>query len=225
MTIKTAPSLMCMDLMKLHEQIDFFNSRADIYHVDIMDGHYVPNITLSPFFVKQISRATTLPIDVHLMVVNPDQYIEELAASGATYISVHAETINAKAFRVINQIKSLGCKAGIVVNPATPIEIILPYIGKLDKITVMTVDPGFAGQPFIPETLDKIRKLKDWKIANNYEFLVEVDGSCNKNTYAELTGAGAEVLVMGSTGLFGLNDSLPAAWEQMNNELREFCVN
>ncbi len=225
MTIKTAPSLMCMDLMKLHEQLDFLNSRADFYHVDIMDGHYVPNITLSPFFVKQIKAFSTLPIDVHLMVEKPDQFIEELAKSGATYISVHAETINAKAFRVINQIKSLGCKVGIVLNPATPIDTIRPYIGLLDKVTVMTVDPGFAGQPFIPETLDKIKALKDWKLTNQHSYLIEVDGSCNKNTYAELTRAGAEVLVMGSTGLFGLHESLPAAWEQMENELRELSVN
>ncbi|MGR5062356.1 D-allulose 6-phosphate 3-epimerase [Photobacterium sp. DNB22_13_2] len=220
MDIKIAPSLMCMNLMKLEEQLAFLNPLADFYHVDIMDGHYVPNITLSPYFVKQIKPFATLPIDVHLMVEKPEQYIEELAESGADYISLHAETINSKAFRLINKIKSLGCKVGIVINPATPVETIQHYVSSLDKITVMTVDPGFAGQPFIPETLQKISTLKDWKLTNKYNYLIEVDGSCNQNTYNDLLCSGAEVLVMGSTGLFGLSNDLTQAWDVMGQQLK-----
>ena len=210
-----SPSLMCMDLLYLKEQVEILNERADFYHVDIMDGHFVKNITLSPFFVSNLKRISKLPIDVHLMTEYPDDYIEELAKSGADYICPHAETINKDAFRIINKIKSFGCKAGIVLNPATPIEWIKYYIHLLDKITVMTVDPGFAGQPFIPEMLDKIKELKELKEKNGYQYLIEVDGSCNERTFDILTEAGAEVLIVGSSGLFNLDSDLPKAWDKM----------
>ena len=210
-----SPSLMCMDLLNLKEQVEILNERADFYHVDIMDGHFVKNITLSPFFVSTLKRISKLPIDVHLMTEYPDDYIEELAKSGADYICPHAETINKDAFRIINKIKGFGCKAGIVLNPATPIEWIKYYIHLLDKITVMTVDPGFAGQPFIPEMLDKIKELKELKEKNGYEYLIEVDGSCNERTFDILTEAGAEVLIVGSSGLFNLDSDLPKAWDKM----------
>ena len=210
-----SPSLMCMDLLYLKEQVEILNERADFYHVDIMDGHFVKNITLSPFFVSTLKRISKLPIDVHLMTEYPDDYIEELAKSGADYICPHAETINKDAFRIINKIKSFGCKAGIVLNPATPIEWIKYYIHLLDKITVMTVDPGFAGQPFIPEMLDKIKELKELKEKNGYNYIIEIDGSCNERTFDILTEAGAEVLIVGSSGLFNLDSDLPKAWDKM----------
>ena len=210
-----SPSLMCMDLLELKEQVAVLNERADMYHVDIMDGHFVKNITLSPFFVSTLKRVSKLPIDVHLMTEYPDDYIEELGKGGADYICPHAETINKDAFRIINKIKSFGCKAGIVLNPATPIEWIKYYIHLLDKITVMTVDPGFAGQPFIPEMVDKIKELKKLKEENNYKYLIEVDGSCNEKTFEILTKAGAEVLIVGSSGLFNLDADLPKAWDKM----------
>ena len=210
-----SPSLMCMDLLSMKEEVEILNERADFYHVDIMDGHFVKNITLSPFFVSNLKRISKLPIDVHLMTEYPDDYIEELAKSGADYICPHAETINKDAFRIINKIKGFGCKAGIVLNPATPIEWIKYYIHLLDKITVMTVDPGFAGQPFIPEMLDKIKELKELKEKNGYNYLIEVDGSCNERTFDILTEAGAEVLIVGSSGLFNLDSDLPKAWDKM----------
>ena len=210
-----SPSLMCMDLLSMKEQVEILNERADFYHVDITDGHFVKNITLSPFFVSNLKRISKLPIDVHLMTEYPDDYIEELAKSGADYICPHAETINKDAFRIINKIKGFGCKAGIVLNPATPIEWIKYYIHLLDKITVMTVDPGFAGQPFIPEMLDKIKELKELKEKNGYNYLIEVDGSCNERTFDILTEAGAEVLIVGSSGLFNLDSDLPKAWDKM----------
>ncbi len=210
-----SPSLMCMDLLELKEQVAVLNERADMYHVDIMDGHFVKNITLSPFFVSTLKRVSKLPIDVHLMTEYPDDYIEELGKGGADYICPHAETINKDAFRIINKIKSFGCKAGIVLNPATPIEWIKYYLHLLDKITVMTVDPGFAGQPFIPEMVDKIKELKKLKEENNYKYLIEVDGSCNEKTFEILTKAGAEVLIVGSSGLFNLDEDLPKAWDKM----------
>ena len=216
---------MCMDLTKFKEQVDILNERADFYHVDIMDGHFVKNITLSPFFVEQLNKITKLPIDVHLMVEFPGDYIDELAKSGATYICPHAETINKDAFRVINKIKSLGCKAGVVLNPSTPVEWIKYYIHLVDKITIMTVDPGFAVQPFIPEMLEKIKELKKIKEENNYSYLIEIDGSCNERTFKRLTSAGAEVLIVGSSGLFNLEEDLVVAWDKMieifNREIAE----
>ncbi|WP_315120383.1 D-allulose 6-phosphate 3-epimerase [uncultured Clostridium sp.] len=215
MKYKFSPSLMCMNLLKLEEQIKILNDRADFFHVDIMDGHYVKNITLSPFFIEQIKPVTTLPIDAHLMVENPDDFIDALKDAGVDYISPHAETINKDAFRIINKIKNHGLKVGIVLNPATPVDEIKYYIDKLDKITVMTVDPGFAGQPFIPEMLEKIKELKELKESNGYKYLIEIDGSCNVKTFERLKEAGGEVFIVGSSGLFNKDEDLEKAWEKM----------
>lgn len=213
--MKFSPSLMCMDLTKFKEQVDILNERADFYHVDIMDGHFVKNITLSPFFVEQLNKISKLPIDVHLMTEFPGDYIDELGKVGATYISPHAETINKDAFRIINKIKSLGCKVGIVLNPETSIDVIKYYIHLVDKITIMTVDPGFAGQPFIPEMLEKIKELKNIKDKNGYNYIIEIDGSCNEKTFKKLVDSGAEVLIVGSSGLFNLDSDLCKAWDKM----------
>lgn len=215
MNYKFSPSLMCMNLLKLEEQINFFNKKADFLHVDIMDGHYVKNITLSPYFINEIKNIVTIPIDAHLMVEEPGEFIEMLAKAGATYICPHAETINKDAYRIIDLIKSLGCKVGVVLNPATPVEYIKHYIHLIDKITVMSVDPGFAGQKFIPEMLDKLTELKELKEKSNYSYLIEVDGSCNVNTFQLLKKAGTEVFIVGSSGLFNLDDNLEVAWEKM----------
>lgn len=218
------PSLMCMDLLNIKEQIAILNSRADFYHVDIMDGHFVKNITLSPDFCKAISPICEIPLDCHLMVTDPDDYIEPLAKAGAGYICPHAETINSDAFRIINKIKANGCKVGVVLNPATPVEYIKHYIHLLDKVTVMSVDPGFAGQPFIVEMLDKIRELKRQKEEKGYKYLIEVDGSCNVRTFKQLSDAGVEVFILGTSGLFNLDSDLAVAWDKMienfNNEVK-----
>ena len=219
MQYKISPSLMCMDLINIKDQLTFFNQHADFLHVDIMDGHFVKNITLSAFFIEQIKPHTSIPIDVHLMVEHPTDFIDQMANAGADFICPHAETINTNAFRVINHIHQLNKKAGVVINPATPIEYISEYIHLLDKITIMTVDPGYAGQPFIPEMLQKIKKLSELKKRNNFKFLIEVDGSCNANTYHQLLSSGAEVLIMGSSGLFKKNLSLDDAWKKMTTDI------
>lgn len=215
MDYKFSPSLMCMDLIELKKQIEILNNKADFYHIDIMDGHYVKNITLSPYFMEQIKGLAKVPMDVHLMVENPADFLEMVAGAGAGYITPHAETINKDAYRVISRIKDLGCKVGIALNPATPLEYIKHYIHLLDKITIMTVDAGFAGQQFIAEMLDKIRQAKEWKEKYGYTYLIEVDGSCNKNTFNALREAGTEVFIIGSSGLFGLDPDLNKAWEKM----------
>ncbi|WP_369789766.1 D-allulose 6-phosphate 3-epimerase [Rouxiella sp. WC2420] len=220
MEYKISPSLMCMSLFDIKEQLSVLNRRADMLHIDIMDGHYVKNITLSPFFIEQIRPHTQLVLDVHMMVENPTDFIEAIAKAGADFICPHAETINRDAFRVINQIRSFGKKVGIVLNPATPVEFIQHYIHLLDKITIMTVDPGYAGQPFIPEMLNKVSQLRDLKNKHGYKYLIEIDGSCNERTYQDLMGAGAEVLIVGTSGLFNLDKDLDKAWDKMLDQMR-----
>jgi Pentose-5-phosphate-3-epimerase len=221
MRTQISPSLMCMNLMEIKQQLAVLDTRADFLHIDIMDGHYVKNITLSPFFIEQIRPHTKVALDVHLMVEEPTDFIEVIAKAGADYICPHAETINRDAFRVINQIRSLGKKVGVVLNPATPVSYIHHYIHLLDKITVMTVDPGYAGQPFITEMVKKIEELRDLKARHGHHYLIEIDGSCNQRTYRTLLEAGAEVLIVGTSGLFNLNDNLETAWDQMMGNIEQ----
>lgn len=221
MRTQISPSLMCMNLMEIKQQLQVLNTRADFLHVDIMDGHYVKNITLSPFFIEQIRPHTPVAIDVHLMVEEPTDFIEAIAKAGADYICPHAETINKDAFRVINQIRALNKKVGVVLNPATPVSFIKHYIHHLDKITLMTVDPGYAGQPFIPEMLEKIAELKALKEQHGYKYLIEIDGSCNQKTYEILLNAGAEVLIVGTSGLFNLHENLETAWDLMTQHIEQ----
>lgn len=213
--MKTSPSLMCMDFLKIREQLEFLNTKADMYHADIMDLHFVPNITLSPDFIKAIRPVAALPIDAHLMTDRPELMVELCAAAGADYISPHVETINGIAFRTLDRIEKLGKKAGIAINPETPLCDMEAYIGRLEKITVMTVDPGFSGSPFIPEVLPKIETLAEWKAKKGYKYTIEIDGACNKNYASVLKNAGAEMLIVGTSGLFGLDADLPTAWKSM----------
>jgi len=212
-----SPSLMCANFLDLKNQIEILNERADMYHVDIMDGHYVKNFSLSPSIIEQLKPISKLPIDVHLMIDNPTDFLEIIAKAGATYISPHAETINRDAFRTIKTIKSLGCKVGVVLNPSTPIEYIKHYIGLLDKITILTVDAGFAGQTFIPGMLQKISEIKELRDKNGYSYLIEVDGSCNEQTFGDLSLAGTDIFIVGSSGLFNLDPDLRVAWDKMMN--------
>lgn len=183
--------------------------------MDIMDGHYVKNITLSPFFIEQIRPLANIPIDAHLMVENPNDFLDELSRVGTDYVSLHVETINKDAFRIINKIKSLGMKVGVVLNPATSVQVMKHYINRIDKITVMTVDPGFAGQKFIPEMLEKIKELKEMKEKEDYKYIIEIDGSCNEKTFKQLKEVGAEIFVVGSSGLFNKDEDLEKAWDMM----------
>jgi D-allulose-6-phosphate 3-epimerase len=208
-------SLMCLDYLRIKEQIESLNNCADYYHIDIMDGHYCKNITLSPDFMRAIKRISKLPLDVHLMTEEPNDFIDMVRNAGADFISPHAETINVDAFSVINKIKSIGAKAGVVLNPATPLEYIKHYAGHLDIITIMTVDVGYAGQPFIEEMLDKIRECKKWKETYGYSYRIQIDGSCNKQTFKRLFEAGAESFVVGSSGLFSLDADINIAYKKM----------
>lgn len=215
MSAKFSPSLMCMDLTQFKEQITAMNKKADFYHVDIMDGNYVRNITLSPFFIENLKKITTVPIDVHLMVNHPGDIIPMCLEAGADIISFHPETANNKIFRLLYQIKDAGKKCGVVLNPATPAESIAEYAHLLDKVTVMSVDPGYAGQKFIPESLNKIRKLINMRKNNGYHYLTEIDGSCNEKTFGQIAESGVDVFIVGTSGLFSLHEDVSQAWDRM----------
>ncbi|MEE3652572.1 MULTISPECIES: D-allulose 6-phosphate 3-epimerase [unclassified Brenneria] len=219
--MKISPSLMCMDLLKFKEQIEFIDRHADYFHIDIMDGHFVPNLTLSPFFVSQVRRLASKPLDCHLMVTRPQDYIASLASAGADFITLHPETINGQAFRLIDEIRQRGMKVGLILNPETPVDAMKYYLHKADKITVMTVDPGFAGQPFIPEMLEKIVELKAWRAREGLAYEIEIDGSCNQATYQQLIEAGADVLIVGSSGLFGHSQNIDEAWRAMSQQIMQ----
>jgi ribulose-phosphate 3-epimerase len=203
--IKIAPSVLSADLLKLKDQIESIEkNEAELIHLDIMDGHFVPNITFGPVIVSTLKRITDLPLDVHLMIMNADNYIPQFARAGADYITVHQEA-GPHLHRSIQLIKEQGVKAGVALNPATDLSTIEPMLPDLDLVLLMTVNPGFGGQTFIPLVLDKISKLSELKKKNNYNFEIEVDGGINMDTVPDVVRAGAEVLVAGNA-IFGNED-------------------
>lgn len=196
--IKIAPSILAADFAKLGEEIkDVEKGGANYIHVDVMDGHFVPNITIGSLIVEAIRPVTNLPLDVHLMIENPDAYIADFAKAGASIITVHQEA-SPHLHRTIQLIKANGSKAGVVINPATPVEMIKPILSEIDLVLIMTVNPGFGGQSFIHETLQKIEQVSTWREELNLEFEIEVDGGVNPETAKLCTDAGADVLVAGS---------------------------
>lgn len=196
--VKIAPSILSADFSKLGEEIlDVERGGADYIHVDVMDGHFVPNITIGPLIVEAIRPITNLPLDVHLMIENPDQYIPSFASAGADIITVHAEACK-HLHRTIHLIKSLGVKAGVVINPATPVEAIKHVITDVNMVLLMTVNPGFGGQSFIENVLPKIAEVKEWSKTSNPSLEIEVDGGVNEETAKKCIAAGANVLVAGS---------------------------
>ncbi len=219
--VEFSPSLMTMDLDKFKEQITFLNNKVDSYHIDIMDGHYVPNITLSPWFIDEVRKISKLPISVHLMVTNPSFWVDQLINQKCEWICVHAEVINGIAFRLFDQIHNAGLKTGVVLNPETPIESIFPYIEQVDKITIMTVDPGFAGQRFIESSLDKIVQLKQLRNEKKYNYVIEMDGSSNRKSFKAIDAAGPDIYIVGRSGLFGLADKIDDAWNIMKKDYEE----
>jgi len=196
--VKIAPSILSADFSRLGEEIrDAEKAGADLIHVDVMDGHFVPNITIGPLVVKAARKAASVPLDVHLMIEDPDKYIREFADSGADIITVHQEAC-IHLHRTVQNIKECGVKAAVSLNPATPVgglEYILPYI---DMVLVMSVNPGFGGQTFIPEALTKIKLIKDVIAERKLTIDIEVDGGINTDNVVDVVGAGADIVVMGS---------------------------
>jgi ribulose-phosphate 3-epimerase len=203
--VEIAPSILSADFTRLGEQIAAVERAGASYiHVDVMDGHFVPNLTIGPFIVEWISKSTKLPIDAHLMIENPDNFIGEFAKAGADLISVHPETtyhLN----RTLNYIRQAGCQAGVVINPATPLAMIEEVLEDVDYVLLMSVNPGFGGQQFIPSSLDKLRRLREMIRLRGAQVRIEIDGGIGPENAADVVNAGAEILVAGSA-IFGKPD-------------------
>ncbi|NOX19598.1 MAG: ribulose-phosphate 3-epimerase [Chlorobi bacterium] len=196
---KLAPSILSADFTNLASQIEpIEKGGADIIHCDIMDGRFVPNITFGPFIVEAVRRISDMPIDVHLMIKEPDRFIHDFANAGADYISVHREEV-VHLDRTISFIKSLNVKAGVVINPATPVATLDDILSAVDFVLVMSVNPGFGGQKFISYTLDKIKNLNSIRNEKNLDFLIEIDGGINLQNAAEVAKAGCDIFVAGSS--------------------------
>ena len=200
-----APSILSADFARLGAEInDVLAAGADVVHIDVMDGHFVPNITIGPLIVKAARAITDAPLDVHLMIENADRYLDDFAKAGADWITVHAETGN-HLHRTIGHIKDLGKKAGIVLNPATPLESIEWLLEDVDLVMIMSVNPGFGGQKFIPSSLTKIRRLKEIIDGRGLNVGIEIDGGIGPDNIGEVVEAGANIFVAGSA-IFGQPD-------------------
>jgi ribulose-phosphate 3-epimerase len=195
---KIAPSILSADFTRLGDEIrDVERAGADYIHVDVMDGHYVPNITIGPMIVEAVKRSTRLPLDVHLMISNPDQYIDVFRQSGADIITIHAEAVD-HLHRSVQSIKEVGARAGVSLNPATPLQPVEYVLGELDMVLLMTVNPGFGGQEFIHEVIPKIKRLREMINERGLNTEIEVDGGINLDTIGIASAAGANIFVAGS---------------------------
>ena len=221
--IEIAPSILSADFSKLGEEIKAAErGGAGLIHVDVMDGHFVPNITIGPLVVKAARRATNLPLDCHLMITDPDLYIDDFARAGATMISVHVEAV-VHLHRTLAAIRDLGCRPGVVLNPATPlvsVEEALPFV---DYVLVMSVNPGFGGQSFISTSLDKISRLRGMIDSRGLNVHVEVDGGIDTTNVADVVRHGAEWIVAGSA-VFGKGDAEVATRELRTKALEPLTV-
>ena len=195
-----SPSILAADFANLERDVrDIENNGADMVHVDIMDGIFVPNISIGIPVVKAIRPVTKLPLDVHLMIDRPIRYVEEFVKAGADFVTIHVEADQPQnTLEALDKIHALGCKAGVVLKPKTPAEAAIPYLDKCDMILVMTVEPGFGGQSFMADMMPKVAKLKQWMAEINPDCLIEVDGGVDAKTHTVCKEAGANVLVAGS---------------------------
>ena len=211
---KLSPSILASDFSKLASQVALIEEGGAGYvHMDIMDGHFVPNITFGAPVVKSLAGKTSLPFDVHLMIEHPEQWIPGFVTPQTEYIVVHQEACD-HLDRVINQIKELGCKAGVALNPATPVSTLECILGEVDMVLVMSVNPGFGGQKFIPYTVLKVCELDEIRRNEDLDFVIEVDGGVNLDNAAMLVESGADILVAGSA-VFGAED-IPKRCKEFN---------
>ncbi len=213
--IKIAPSILSADFSILGEEIQKIErSGADLVHIDVMDGHFVPNITIGPLIVSAVRPKTKLPLDVHLMINEPDRYIEAFKDAGAEIITVHAEAVR-HLDRVVTRIREMGIKAGVALNPATPENVLDYVLDKIDMVLVMTVNPGFGGQRFIEGMTGKITKIRDMIASRKLTVDIQVDGGINEDTVSKVAAAGANIMVAGSA-FFGSHD--PTAFVSLLKE-------
>jgi ribulose-phosphate 3-epimerase len=204
-SIELAPSILSADFAHLADQVHAAaEGGGSVVHVDVMDGHFVPNITIGPAVVRSLRKATDLPLDCHLMIENPDLYIPDFADAGADWISVHQEATR-HLNRTLHLIRGHGLRAGVVINPATPVEMLSEVLDIIDYVLVMSVNPGFGAQKFIPGAVHKIRKLAELRRQRGLSYRIEVDGGIGLDTVVEVVRAGAEILVAGNA-VFGKGD-------------------
>jgi ribulose-phosphate 3-epimerase len=204
-TVQIAPSLLSADFARLGEAVALAErAGADLIHFDVMDGHFVPNITIGPPVLKSLARVARLPIDVHLMIEHPDRYVEAFVEAGAASVTVHAEA-TVHLHRTVHLIKSLGVKAGVAINPATPVGALEEIAGDVDYVLVMTVNPGFGGQTFIPRSESKVRLVRELLDRAGSRAPIEVDGGIDVRTAPRIVAAGADILVAGNA-VFGAAD-------------------
>ena len=198
---KIAPSILSADFSRLAEEVRAVEAAgADVIHVDVMDGHFVPNITIGPVVVQGLKKITTLPLDTHLMIEEPDRYVEAFALAGSDWITVHAEVCT-NLQKTIKKIRELKVRPGVVINPDTPLKVLDSVIGEIDLVLIMSVNPGFGGQGFISSTLDKIKSLRKNIDRNHYPIEIEVDGGIKLDNVEEVSKAGGDIFVLG-TGIF-----------------------
>lgn len=210
-----APSILSANFANLEQQIKYAEmGGADWIHCDVMDGKFVPNITFGPIVVSAVKKVTRKPIDVHLMIENPDALIEDFVKAGADYLTVHQEEV-VHLHRTITAIKDLGAKAGVVINPATPVSTLTEIAEFVDMVLVMSVNPGYGGQKFIQSSLRKIEELATLREQKNLDFLIEIDGGVKKDNIKQIADAGCDVFVAGSS-VFG-QDNISAAAAELKN--------
>jgi len=202
---KIVPSILSADFSRLGEEVRAVErAGADLIHVDVMDGHFVPNITIGPLVVQGLKKLTSLPLDVHLMIEEPQRYIEAFAQAGSDWITVHAE-VCPQLKRMVKRIRQLKVRPGIVLKPATPLKTLFPVLDDIELVLIMSVNPGFGGQSFIPSTLKKIERLRKIVDQNRYPLEIEVDGGVKIENIREVSRAGADIFVLG-TGIFKTRD-------------------
>jgi ribulose-phosphate 3-epimerase len=203
--VKIAPSILSSDFSRLGEEIKAVeDAGADFIHLDVMDGHFVPNLTIGPGIVSAVKRVTSLPLDVHLMITNPEFFLEEFIEAGSDYLTVHAE-VQPHLHRTVTRIRELGARAGVSLNPSTPAAALEEIVPCVDLVLVMSVNPGFGGQKFIPSSLEKIRTIRGMIDRHGGSALLEVDGGIKADNAGPVRDAGADVLVSGS-GVFCTDD-------------------
>jgi ribulose-phosphate 3-epimerase len=212
---KIAPSILSADFSRLAEEVrGVEKAGADVIHVDVMDGHFVPNITIGPLVVQGLRKLTSLPLDVHLMIENPERYIEDFGQAGSNWITIHAEACP-HLKRVIKKVRQLNVRPGVVLKPATPLRTLFPVLEDIDLVLIMSVNPGFGGQSFIPSTMKKVERLRKIVDQNGYPLEVEVDGGVKVGNIRQVSMAGADIFVVG-TGIFKTEN-----YEETIKRLRE----